>query len=268
MDGYTLVSNSDAHSPQKLAREATLPRCELTYVNVLDALRRGTPDCFGGTLEFFPEEGKYHLDGHRKCGVCWEPPTTLTHNLRCPVCGKEVTVGVMHRVENLADRPLGGQPARTAPFTSLVPLPELLGEVFAVGPTSRRVTHEYMRLLAELGPELVILRHTPLEEIAASGGSLLAEAVARLRRGEVIAQGGYDGEYGVIKVIGPSAAPPAHAPVGAVCGRGTCRRACRRNRAWPRYRRGLTCCPLFGAEPDACRDKRTLRRWRPSGRRG
>jgi uncharacterized protein (TIGR00375 family) len=211
LDGYTLISNSDAHSPQKLAREATLLRCAPSYAAVMDALRRGTPDCFGGTLEFFPEEGKYHLDGHRKCGVCWEPPTSLAHDLRCPVCGKAVTVGVMHRVEQLADRPPGGRPAQTAPFTSLVPLNELLGEVLGVGATARRVTQESLRLLGELGPELVILRQTPLDQIATVAGEQVAEAVARLRRGEVIAQGGYDGEYGVIKLFGPQA-PPVPTP--------------------------------------------------------
>ncbi|HSN73897.1 MAG TPA: endonuclease Q family protein, partial [Anaerolineae bacterium] len=106
LDGYTLVSNSDAHSPQKLAREATLFDCELAYDAIFDALRSGDPARFKGTIEFFPEEGKYHLDGHRACGVCWEPPETLAHNGLCSVCGKPVTVGVMHRVEQLADRPL------------------------------------------------------------------------------------------------------------------------------------------------------------------
>lgn len=205
LDRYTLVSNSDAHSPQKLAREATVLRCEPSYDSIMAALRSGDAGQFGGTLEFFPEEGKYHLDGHRKCGVCWEPPTTIAHNLRCPVCGREVTVGVMHRVEELADRPVGEQPPRTAPFTNFVPLPEVLGEVYDVGPSARRVTQEYDRLLAKLGPELVILRYTPLEEIAVAGGSRIAEAIGRIRRGEVIAQGGYDGEYGTIRVFAPGA---------------------------------------------------------------
>jgi uncharacterized protein (TIGR00375 family) len=201
LDNYTLISNSDAHSPQKLAREATVLRCDLTYDAIMSALRSGDPQQFGGTLEFFPEEGKYHLDGHRKCGVCWEPPTSLAHNLRCPVCGKEVTVGVMHRIETLADRPPGEKPARIAPFANLVPLPEVLGEVYQVGSGSRRVQHEYEKLLAKLGPELTILRHAPLEEIAAAGGSRIAEAIGHIRRGEIVAHGGYDGEYGTIRVF-------------------------------------------------------------------
>lgn len=201
LDNYTLISNSDAHSPQKLAREATVLRCELTYDAMMNALRSGDPQQFGGTLEFFPEEGKYHLDGHRKCGVCWEPPTSLAHNLRCPVCGKEVTVGVMHRIETLADRPPGEKPARIAPFSNLVPLPEVLGEVYQVGSGSRRVQHEYEKLLAKLGPELFILRHAPLEEIAAAGGNRIADAIGHIRRGEIVAHGGYDGEYGTIRIF-------------------------------------------------------------------
>ena len=133
LDRYTLVSNSDAHSPEKLAREATLFDTELSYAALFDALRSGDPATYLGTIEFFPEEGKYHFDGHRACGIVWDPPTTRVHNELCPVCGKPVTVGVMHRVEVLADRPIGGRPARTHPFHSLIPLPEVLGEVHGVG---------------------------------------------------------------------------------------------------------------------------------------
>lgn len=206
LDRYTLISNSDAHSPQKLAREATILRCEPTYEAIINALRSGDEAHFGGTIEFFPEEGKYHLDGHRKCGVCWEPTTSIAHNLRCPVCGKEVTVGVMHRVEELADRPAGEAAPRATPYFSLVPLPEVLGEVHGVGAGSKRVQQEYEKLLAKVGPELTILRHAPLEDIAIAGGSRLAEAIGRIRRGEVIAQGGYDGEYGVVRIFAPGAA--------------------------------------------------------------
>lgn len=202
LDRYTLVSNSDAHSPQKLGREATLFDAELAYDAVFQALRSGDPATFQGTVEFFPEEGKYHLDGHRKCNICWEPKTTLAHGGLCPVCGKEVTVGVMHRVELLADRPEGGRPARTHPFISLVPLPEVLAQVHGVGPGSKQVEQEYRRLLARLGPELAILRDISLEDIRLAGGERLAEGIGHMRRGLVTAQGGYDGEYGVIKLFG------------------------------------------------------------------
>ncbi|MBI3959448.1 MAG: UvrD-helicase domain-containing protein, partial [Chloroflexi bacterium] len=201
LDGYTLVSNSDAHSPPKLAREATLFNTELSYDALFAALKTGDPSQFLGTLEFFPQEGKYHNDGHRKCGVAWEPPTTLAHDGLCSVCGKPVTVGVLHRVEELADRPPGGRPERTHAYESLVPLPEVLGEIQGVGAGSKRVQAEYFGLLERLGPELAILRAIPLEEIDAAGGPLLAEAVRRMRAGDVRAEAGYDGEYGVIRLF-------------------------------------------------------------------
>ncbi|MBK8049974.1 MAG: hypothetical protein IPK16_24440 [Anaerolineales bacterium] len=204
LDRYTLVSNSDAHSPQKLAREATLFDTELAYDALFAALRTGDPERFLGTVEFFPEEGKYHLDGHRKCGVCWEPTTTLAHNGICPQCGKVVTVGVMHRVEVLADRAPGEKPARTHPYYSLVPLPEVLSEVHGVGASSRAVDQEYYKLLHRLGSELYILRHAPLQEIAAAGGMRLAEGIGRMRAGQVDMAPGYDGEYGVVHVLGGS----------------------------------------------------------------
>ena len=202
LDRYTLVSNSDAHSPQKLAREANLFDTELSYPAIFEALRTGNPQTFLGTVEFFPEEGKYHADGHRKCNISWLPKVTIEHNYLCPVCGKPVTVGVMHRVETLADRPAGARPARPHPFHSLIPLPEILAEVYGVGAKSRRVSQSYEQLLARLGPELVILRELPLAEIERAGGSLLAEAIRRMRCGEVSVAAGYDGEYGVIKLFG------------------------------------------------------------------
>ncbi|MCG3206679.1 MAG: ATP-dependent DNA helicase Rep [Anaerolineae bacterium] len=199
LDGYTLVSNSDAHSPQKLAREANVFNTELSYPALFAALK--SSDGLAGTIEFFPEEGKYHFDGHRKCGIVWEPKTTLAHGSLCPVCGKPVTVGVTHRVETLADRAEPGQPPRARPFTSLIPLPEILAEVFNAGPGSKRVQETYDLLLAKLGPELAILQDIPLAEIAAAGGSLLAEGVRRVRQGELTIAAGYDGEYGVIKLF-------------------------------------------------------------------
>ena len=201
LDDYTLISSSDAHSPPKLAREATCFDTELSYDALFDALRGGDRRGYRGTIEFFPEEGKYHMDGHRKCGVCWEPATTRGHEGRCSVCGKPVTVGVYHRMEELADRPRGARPAGAGPFASLIPLPEALGEILDVGPNSKRVQREYHRLVERLGPELAILREVPLEEIDAAGGAVLAEGIRRMRAGEVRAQGGYDGEYGVIRLF-------------------------------------------------------------------
>ena len=203
LDGCTLISNSDAHSPQKLAREANLFDTELSYPALFAALRSGDSQACLGTIEFFPEEGKYHFDGHRKCDVCWDPKTTLAHNGICPVCGKKVTVGVTHRVEDLADREEGQRPPRALPYHSLIPLPEILGEVNNVGSGSKKVQTAYTGLLAELGPELAILRSLPLADIAAAGGQILAEGIRRMREGRIYTDAGYDGEYGVIRVFDP-----------------------------------------------------------------
>ncbi len=201
LDGYTLVSHSDAHSPQKLAREATLFNTDLSYTAIFDALKSGQPPHFLGTIEFFPEEGKYHMDGHRKCATRWLPETTRAHNGRCTVCGKPVTVGVMHRIDTLADRPAGDMPPHRPPFFSIIPLPEVLAEVHQVGPGSKKVTRQFDDLLAKLGSELHILRDAPLEEIARVGGPLLAEGIRRMRAGELHIAAGFDGEFGVIKLF-------------------------------------------------------------------
>jgi uncharacterized protein (TIGR00375 family) len=201
LDRFTLISNSDAHSPPKLAREATLFDTELAYPALFDALKRGDPATFGGTIEFFPEEGKYHVDGHRKCNIRWEPAETRAHQGLCPVCGKQVTVGVMNRVAALADRKPGANPAQTHPYFNLISLPEILAEVAGVGAGSKQVQQVYDVLLAKLGPELAILREVPCEEIEAAGGALLAEGIRRMRAGELSIAAGYDGEYGVIKLF-------------------------------------------------------------------
>ncbi|GAK58297.1 UvrD/REP helicase [Candidatus Vecturithrix granuli] len=201
LDRYTLVSNSDAHSPQKLAREANLFNTDLSYPAMFEALKRRNLQTFLGTIEFFPEEGKYHYDGHRKCNICWDPETTRKHNGICPVCGKNVTVGVMHRVAVLADREEGAKPDNAAPFYSLIPLPEILAEAYNIGSTSKRVQQSYEYLLTHLGSEVAILQETPLEDIERIGGGLLAEGIRRMRAGRVKADAGYDGEYGVIKLF-------------------------------------------------------------------
>ncbi len=212
LDRYTLVSNSDAHSPQKLAREATVFETELSYPAIFNALKSGDPELFRGTVEFFPEEGKYHHDGHRKCNINWEPKETIAHQGRCPVCGKEVTVGVLHRVEALADRP-ADMPPRAHPFTSLIPLPEVLGEIHGVGPDSKTVKKDFDLLLAKLGPELAILRDIPLAEIENVGGARLAEGIRRMRAGQIRPIAGYDGQPGVIKLFDPAEDSASH-PVG------------------------------------------------------
>jgi uncharacterized protein (TIGR00375 family) len=199
LDAYRLVSNSDAHSPPMLGREATVFDSGLDYFAMAAALKTGAG--LTGTIEFFPEEGKYHLDGHRKCDTRFDPERTRQLDKTCPVCAKPLTVGVLHRVAELADRPPGFRPPGAAGFTSLVQLPEIMSELLATGPKSKKVTAEVSRLVALLGPELTILRDVPLDDLRRTGGSLFSEAIARLRRGEVIRDAGYDGEYGTIRLF-------------------------------------------------------------------
>jgi DNA helicase-2/ATP-dependent DNA helicase PcrA len=200
LDRYRLTSNSDAHSPGKLGREATTFNCDVDYFAVRQALETGRG--YVGTVEFFPDEGKYHLDGHRKCGVRLTPQETISHGGRCPVCGGPVTIGVEHRVEALADRSEAeaAPPATAGDVSNLVPLPEVLSEIAACGPATKTVEQSYNRAIASLGPELSILQSVPVEDIGRSS-SLLAEAVTRLRAGRVISEAGYDGEYGVIRLF-------------------------------------------------------------------
>ena len=200
LDRYRLTSSSDAHSPGKLGREATRFSCAADYAAIRRALETG--EGYGGTVEFFPEEGKYHLDGHRACGVRLDPKETLALDGRCPVCGGRVTVGVAHRVEMLADRSeAAARPPHTAgPVASLVPLPEILSEIVGSGVASGAVMRAYDRTGALLGPELSLLGEVPVEDIARVD-PLMGEAVARLRAGHVIRQAGYDGEYGVIRLF-------------------------------------------------------------------
>ena len=201
LDRFVLVSNSDAHSPQKLGREANIFHVPPAYPDLARALR--TREGFGGTLEFFPQEGKYHLDGHRHCGLRLEPEEAQRLGGLCPRCGKPLTLGVMHRVLDLADRRDGARPAEARPFESLISLPGILAEVLGVNAASKKVRQAYFRLLEKLGPELEILRRLPLEVLAREGGILLAHGIDRMRRGEVHIAGGYDGAYGEVRLFTP-----------------------------------------------------------------
>jgi uncharacterized protein (TIGR00375 family) len=198
LDRYRLVSNSDAHSPAKLGREATRFSCAPDYFAIRRALETG--EGYVGTVEFFPEEGKYHMDGHRACGVRLTPKETLALGGRCPVCRRPVTVGVAHRIEALADRDEPGVVEKDGAAESLVPLPEILSEIAGVGPGSKAVAAAYADTLAALGPELDLLGEVPVEDVARNS-PLLGEAVARLRQGRVIRDPGYDGEYGAIRLF-------------------------------------------------------------------
>ncbi len=203
LDRYCLISNSDLHSPAKLGRNANVFHGEPSYFAIRDALRDKDPARAGGTIDLFPEEGKYHADGHRKCGVCLEPEEASSLQDTCPVCGKPLTLGVLHRVVELSDRPRGFRPATALPCQYIIPLDELLAEIFDCGAAGKKVTTAWERLIATVGSELEILRETPLERLESEEPRLLGEAVRRMREGRVIRQPGYDGEYGVIRVFRP-----------------------------------------------------------------
>jgi len=201
LDRFVLVSDSDAHSPKNLAREANIFDTEMSYSHISRALQDHDTREFYGTIEFFPEEGKYHCDGHRKCDVCFSPGETRAASGICPVCGKKLTVGVLHRVEDLADRPEGFIPPSARHFESLVPLPEVIGAAAGVGSASVRVQRKYDELLHLIGPEFFILREAPLEDIRQKAGSVITEAIRRLRSGDVRRDPGYDGRYGKIEIL-------------------------------------------------------------------
>jgi PHP family Zn ribbon phosphoesterase len=200
LDRFSLISNSDCHSPSKLGREANLFSTELDFFSLRDAIRGDRCATFRGTVEFFPEEGKYHADGHRACHICLDPQETRRLGLACPVCGRPLTVGVFHRVMELADRQEPLYREDSPEVFSLIPLPEVLGEIIGAGPASKGVMEQYSRTIARFGSEFNLLLHAPLEEIGQTS-PLLGEAVGRMRSGRVIRRPGFDGEYGVIRLF-------------------------------------------------------------------
>lgn len=201
LDRFTLISNSDAHSPANLAREANLFDTDLSYPGISRALQNPGSKEFFGTVEFFPEEGKYHYDGHRNCEICLKPADTEAISGICPVCGGRITVGVLHRVEALADRGEGFIPPAAKHFESLVPLREVIAASIGFTPASKKVQADYERMLQTLGPELFILREAQPDEIEREAGPLVAEGIRRLRAGKVEVRPGYDGEYGKVKIL-------------------------------------------------------------------
>ena len=196
LDHLTMMSSSDAHSPKKLGREANLFNTELSYDGILNAVKTGKG--FEGTYEFFPEEGKYSNDGHRECNISFDWQQTQAHHGICPVCHKPLTIGVMHRVELLADRPVPKQPEKAANFQYIVPLPEILSEIYNVSVDSKKVTHAFTKTISAFGNEFTLLKETPVEDIHRYH-PLLAKAIHRMRNGYVHRTSGYDGIYGTIK---------------------------------------------------------------------
>jgi len=202
LDRFALISNSDCHSPSKLGREVNLFSTNLDFFSLRNAIKENRRETFRGTVEFFPEEGKYHFDGHRLCNICLAPHETCAlDGMHCPSCGKPLTVGVCHRIMELSDRTEPVYKPDAPRVFSLIPLLELLSELLGVGPSSKETLRQYALTISRFDSEFNLLLETPLDEIHRSA-PLLAEAVGRIRAGRVIRTPGYDGRFGVIRVFG------------------------------------------------------------------
>ncbi len=201
LDTRTLISNSDAHSPPRLGREANVFDCELTYEGIRNALKTKDRNRLLYTIEFFPQEGKYHYDGHRACGVCLSPEQSMANNDVCPVCGRKLTIGVLHRTLSLADRKPEEVPEDVIPFKHLIPLKEIVGEALGQGRDTVGVQKIYDALIDALGSEFNVLIDAPVDEVEKHADDRVALGVDRMRKSEVEATPGYDGVFGVISVV-------------------------------------------------------------------
>jgi len=207
LDKFTLISNSDSHSPQKIGREANVFDCELDYLTIREVLKTKDKKRFLYTIEFFPEEGKYHYDGHRLCGTRMSPKETKANNGKCPKCGKPVTVGVVNRIEALANRPEGFTPDNAIPFKSLIPLEEIIADARGVGKASLAVERDYRSILAKFGTEFEVLLKASKADLLKGLPPKIADGVLRVREGRVSIKAGYDGEYGIISIFGDENKP-------------------------------------------------------------
>jgi len=201
LDKITLISNSDSHSPQKLGREANVFDTELSYSAIIEAIKSKDPQKFLYTIEFFPQEGKYHFDGHRNCNISLSPAETKKYNGICPLCGRPLTVGVLNRVEQLADRPGGFNPQGTIPYKSLIPLAEIIAEVLGAGVGTKEVEKQYKDLIEKFGSEFNVLLNVSVSDLRAATLPEIAEAISKVRGGKVSVEPGYDGVYGKIRIF-------------------------------------------------------------------
>ncbi|MEE8131507.1 MAG: endonuclease Q family protein [Candidatus Paceibacterota bacterium] len=201
LDNISLISNSDCHSLQKIGREVNIFDTELSYQGIIEAIKSRNPKQFLETIEFFPEEGKYHYDGHRNCDIVFSPEETKKHNNICPKCGKKLTIGVMNRVDELADRDVDYKDDKRVSYRSLIPLDEIIAEAFNMGTNTKKVAEEYKNLIKSLGNELKILLETSEGEIKSVADIRVAEGIKRVRNGQVKIHPGYDGEYGKIEIF-------------------------------------------------------------------
>lgn len=201
LDRCSLVSNSDAHSPSRLGREANVFSGPLDYFEVKDVLKKKDKTKFLFTIEYFPEEGKYHFDGHRKCNVRLSPDEARIHSNMCPVCGRPLTIGVLHRVENLGDREMGFKPKGLIPFKNVVQLEEIIAGALGVGRDTVAVANEYKKLVSHFGTEFEILLNTPIDELKKVAKERVGLGVEKMRRGDLVINPGYDGEFGTVKIF-------------------------------------------------------------------
>ena len=209
LDGIALISNSDAHSPRKIAREATVLDCKMSYDSVIEAMTSHDPARFLFTIEFFPEEGKYHFDGHRNCNVLLSPTQTMKTKGICPQCGRKLTVGVMYRVNALADREEGYVPAQRISSRHLIPLEEIIAEALGKKPGTRGVESEYQKLIDHFGSELRILLDLDEKELAGFTPPRILKGIMNMRQSKVKISPGYDGVYGKISLFADEEAEPA-----------------------------------------------------------
>ncbi len=201
LDNYTLVSNSDAHSPSRMGREVNVFKEDLDYFQLWEVLRNKDKEKFLYTIEFHPEEGKYHYDGHRKCDVRLSPKESRFNNNLCPVCSRSLTIGVLHRIETLSDRDEGFVPEDSIPYKKMIPLEEIIAEAKGCGRDTVGVKNEYRRLCDIFGSEFEILLNTPVHDLKSNTDERIAIAVDRVRRGDLIIKPGYDGEFGTVKIF-------------------------------------------------------------------
>jgi len=201
LDKIALISCSDAHSPSRIGREANVFDTEPSFPAIIEAIKTKNPQKFLYTIEFFPQEGKYHYDGHRTCGISLSPQESKKYNNICPNCGKSLTIGVLNRVEGLADRPEGFKPERTIPFKSLIPLEEIIAEALSLETGSKQGVREYQNLIKKFGNEFKILIDLSRQELEAITLPEIAEGILRVREGKVLIEPGYDGVYGKIRIF-------------------------------------------------------------------
>jgi len=201
LDKITLISNSDSHSPSRIGRESNVFDTEISYSTIIEAIKSKNPLKFLYTVEFFPEEGKYHYDGHRICGISLSPQESKKYNNICPNCGRPLTIGVLNRIEELADRPVGFKPATFIPFKSLVPLVEIIADALGLLSGAKQVNEEYNRLIEKFGNEFKILLEASCQDLEAATLPEIAEGIVRVREGRVDIEPGYDGVYGKIRIF-------------------------------------------------------------------